>query len=255
MKPNSRIEVEANIFCRENDSELRLLPLCALAYEMRNFQHIQRLGTNKVYPVSKKIYENYDILPNDVKQQVLKDRNINISFPDNTAWVNDYLKKLKDDAFTNDMTTELNVYLHNNFKYYHRAISQLCDFEFGDISDNDIPHQYYDLTEFNDYNFSDFSFDRYVTEQFKLINGYNDGESFINVKLENRLLPLDYVHQITKDNNDKFVHYMVLFIKSLSENIYSYKHNDLIDFGYEDLLSTYGDYYYDSLLNLYYAYS
>lgn len=253
------ISLKANAFIRDNDSELNLLPLCVVAYNVRTMPHLQRQGTNITYP-SKRIYLEYDKLDGRVKLEVLKQRKIILNIPSDPSWVNDCLKLLKSDAIKYNMSIRDNMYLYDEYKYYHRAISYYCDDRCDDMGEEPfrllVPYGFKEsvigLEQHNKL------YDDYITEYFWL----NSGKTTIETTFlsDNPIPPLDYANDVTNNNNKKFTLYMVQFVKSFSEIVWVGVNSDLNDNAgcHIDIVDisniTYGDFYYMSLLNLYFAY-
>lgn len=259
------INLKANAFIRDNDSELNLLPLCVVAYNVRTMLDLQRHGTNVTYP-SKDIYLEYDKLDAKVKSEVLKQLNIILNIPSDPSWVNDCLELLICDAVKYNMSKKDNMYLYDEYKYYHDAISKYCD----NIICNDmgylsyrllvVPYSYYKepSIDLGQYNQQDKSYDDYITEYFWLNSGKTTTET--TLLADNPCSPLDYANNGGKRTNENFTLYMIQFVKSFSEIVWVGVDSDIMDNTNcaieSDVITdvTYGDFYYMSLLNLYFAY-
>lgn len=243
-----KAEELARNFIIDNQSEIDLLPWCAVASSVKSLPALQIWRTRRKY--SHPIYLKFDKQPANVKKEILKQEGISLNLPDTCNWVADYLKRLKIDAFECGMSSESHCYLYDGAKYFHRGISDYWDEKlegYPRIELPNIPIERDDKGIFGKYIPT---FDDYINE--RVIQKFGE-KSFLK---NDAIPPLDFADYVFSNDSKKFVLCMMQFVRDFSimvgfrsgEKEYRGTSNDR-------QVSTFEDYYYDALLELFLAYS
>mgnify|MGYP003362539871 CR=1 FL=1 len=243
----------ARNFIINNQSEIDLLPLCAIASNVKTLPALQTWRTQKKY--SHQIYLNFDKQPEAIKKEILRQERILLNLPKDWDWVSKYLERLKIDAFECGMSNNEHCFLHDNAKYFHRGLSYYWDEKLDDRVPIQIPN--IPINRENSFLYRnsfigkyDAYFENYITETIRRKFGE---ESYLT---ENCTPPLDFANNAFSDDEKSFVLCMMPFVQLFSMSVCN-KISQNEDFGTSNdrLISTYEDDYYEALLQLYLAYS
>jgi hypothetical protein len=247
----------ARNFIINNQSEIDLLPLCAIASNVKTLPALQTWRTQRKY--SHQIYLNFDKQPEAIKKEILRQEEILLNLPKDCDWVSEYLERLKIDAFECGMSNNEHCFLHDNAKCFHQGLSYYWDEKLDDRVPIQIPN--IPINRENSFLNSflcrnglrskyDAYFENYITETIHRKFGE---ESYL---AENCTPPLDFASNAFSDDEKSFVLCMMQFVQLFSMSVY-YKISQNEDFGTSNdrSTSTYEDYYYEALLQLYLAYS
>ena len=243
----------ARNFIINNQSEIDLLPLCAIASNVKTLPALQTWRTQRKY--SHQIYLNFDKQPEAIKKEILRQEGILLNLPKDCDWVSEYLEHLKIDAFECGMSIDKRCFLYDNAKYFHRGLSEYWDEKLDGMVPIQIPN--IPINRENSFlyriglvgKYKDY-FEDYIDETIYKKFGE---ESYLT---ENYTPPLDFANNAFSDDEKSFVLCMMQFVQLFSISVYC-KISQNEDFGTSNdrLISTYEDYYYEALLQLYLAYS
>jgi len=241
-----RNEELARNFIIDNQSEIDLLPWCAIASNVKTLTALQIWRTERKY--SHDIYLKFDKQLDDVKSEILRQEGILLELPQNSDWVDQYLKFLKIDAFECGLSSEEHCYLYDGAKYFHRGISyywseKLEDYPRIEMSDLPITRQ---DTPFGPYTPL---FDDYIAETVRKKFGE---DSFLQ---DDAIPALDFANIYFNTDEKMFVLCIMQFVRQFSVAVCARANRDeYIGTNNDRKVTTYEDYYYDALLNLYLAY-
>lgn len=93
----------------QGDDEIQYLPYCVIAS-----------GVNRHHKHIRKIYNDFDALPDDVQKEVLKQAGYDYSLIKDTSWIDSGLKQIENFAEKYDFG---DPFLYDGAKYFHRAFS------------------------------------------------------------------------------------------------------------------------------------
>lgn len=104
------VEYQARKFIIDHgDSDILYLPYCVIAS-----------GVNRHHKHLRKIYNDFDALPNDVQKEVLKQAGYEYQLIESSDWIDEGIKEVEDFAEKYDFG---DTFLYDGAKYFHRAFS------------------------------------------------------------------------------------------------------------------------------------
>lgn len=128
----------ARNFIINNQSEIDLLPLYAIASNVKTLPALQDWRTQRKY--SHQIYLNFDKQPEAIKKEILRQERISLNLPKDCDWVSEYLERLKIDAFKCGMSINEHCFLYDNAKYFHQGLSEYWDEKLDGMVPIQIPN-------------------------------------------------------------------------------------------------------------------
>lgn len=267
FRMKSKTQKDAKLFCNDsdNDSNMDFLPLCMVALSINTMGSTITQGSKFSPRPKRSIYTNFINQDKMVQKVILKNNYIMDSLPSDPKWVTDYLNMLFKDASDKKWTSP-GLYTYDNFKYYHKGLSDYCNVRLDDESYlYRIPNELFDIDASPILNMisksqSGFDFSTYIRE-FVVMVGPND-DSFLKKECEG-LYPLALASDLADRHGNKtdqiMSYYFMTFVKEISEYIQVEKYGSMLEFGESSIytdrgLEYYGELYYESLLQLYIAY-
>lgn len=269
FKIKSKTKKDAKLFCNDsdNDSNMDFLPLCMVALSI-NTMDLTGVHGSKFSPrPNRSIYTNFINQDEMVQKVILKKNGIIASLPSDPKWVIDYLNMLFKDASDKNWTHP-DLYTYDDFKYYHKGLSDYCNVRLDDDSYlYRIPNEMFNVDASPTINIiskssSGFSFSDYIDEFVRLVNPNYD--SFLKKECE-RVYPIALASTLANKHgyktNQIMSYYLMTFVKEISEHIQKEKYGSVVAFNGLSSISTdreleyYGELYYESLLQLYIAYA
>lgn len=242
-----RNEELARNFIIDNQSEIDLLPWCAIASNVKDLPACKAERPRRKY--SHQIYLKFDKQPEAIKREILRQEGILLNLPKNCDWVSEYLERLKIDAFECGMSANKDCFLYEGAKFFHRGISMYWDEKLEDPVSIKIPNIPINR-EKSLIDACEPEFDDYIYEAiYRKFGEYS--------KLaENAIPPLDFANRAFHNREKKFVLCMMEFVRSFSRSVRIRTcENEDFDILNTRQVSTYEDYYYEALRYLYLAYS
>ncbi|MFQ6322680.1 hypothetical protein [Lactococcus garvieae] len=241
-----RNEELARNFIIDNQSEINLLPWCMVASNVKDLPALQEWKNKKKY--SHQIYLEFDKQPEGVKNEILRQENITLRLPGTNDWVSEYLEYLSADAFESGLCSTKDCYLYNDAKYFHRGISNYGGTKLEGMVRIEMPNipVKESKTILGTYRPT---FDDYLAEAIYKANGE------YSKLMDDAIPPLDFANQTFSKEGEMFSLCIMQFVRSFSISISIKNGRDeevVAKNGRE--VSTYEDYYYDALLELYLAY-
>ena len=104
------IEYQARKFIIDHgDNDILYLPYCVIAS-----------GVNRKHKHIRKIYNDFDALPNDVQKEVLKQAGYDYQLIESSDWIDEGIKEVNGFAQKYDLG---NTFLNDDAKYFYRAFS------------------------------------------------------------------------------------------------------------------------------------
>lgn len=241
-----RNEELARNFTIDNQSEINLLPWCMVVSNVKDLPALQEWKNKKKY--SHQIYLEFDKQPEGVKNEILRQENITLRLPGTSDWVTEFHDYLSADAFESGLCSTKDCYLYNDAKYFHRGLSDYGETKLEGMVRIEIPNipVKESQTPLGTYKPA---FDDYLAE---VINKKYGEESKI---AEDAPPPLDFADKVFSNNTRMFSLCMMQFVRffSISVSIRNNRDDEVVSKNGRKV-STYEDYYYDTLLELYLAY-
>lgn len=128
-KKEKNIE-EAKKFIMDNRDDLSFITSCIFAYSLNPYQEYVR-----------KIFNNFNMLNDDVKKEVLKILNLSDELIQDNKWVNEGIqiirKFIEDNKLCNGKGFEINDYLYENAKYLHKSFNEFGKTKYSENMIND----------------------------------------------------------------------------------------------------------------------
>lgn len=87
QRRKENIQECAKVFIIDNQDEIGLLPLCVIAASANKYKNHHR-----------QIYTRFNKCSKEIQQEILNQENIPIHIMDNNSWINDYLEQFEKDA-------------------------------------------------------------------------------------------------------------------------------------------------------------
>lgn len=87
QRRKENIQECAKVFIIDNQDEIGLLPLCIIAANANKYKNHHR-----------QIYTRFNKCSKEIQQEILNQENIPIHIMDNNSWINDYLEQFEKDA-------------------------------------------------------------------------------------------------------------------------------------------------------------
>lgn len=188
FKIKSKRQKDAKLFCNDsdNDSNMDFLPLCMVALSINTMGSTRTQGSKFSPRPNRSIYTNFINQDKMVQKAILKNNCIMDSLPSDPKWVTDYLRMLFKDASDKKWTCP-GLYTYDNFKYYHKGLSDYCDVRIDDGSYlYRIPNEMFDIEAFPILSMISesrlgFNFSTYIREFVKMAN--LDDDSFLKKRM------------------------------------------------------------------------
>lgn len=245
-KARERDEELARNFIIDNQSEINLLPWCAIASNVKDLPALQIWRNKREY--SHQIYLKFDKQPEGVKKEILRQENILLSLPKTSDWVSEYLNTLAVDAYECGLSSEKHCFLYDNGKYFHRGISDYWGEKTTDIARIEMPNIPIKKQK-NPLGNLPPDFDDYIVETVQRKFGRH---SYLE---EDAMPALDFADIFFSNNQKMFVLCMMQFVRGFSLSVCSNTgRNESFGTNNDRQIKTFEDYYYESLLELYLAY-
>lgn len=130
-RDSERLKEEARIFIVDNQPEIDYLPLCVMVSSVNPYKTHKR-----------KIFNTFNRSSNELKKEILKQRNIPISIFENKNSSNDCVCKSKIDEFIDLLEKDCKShkfgqsFLYDGAKYFHCGIERYAGYEVKDIPIN-----------------------------------------------------------------------------------------------------------------------
>lgn len=245
-KARERDEELARNFIIDNQSEINLLPWCAIASNVKDLPALQIWRNKREY--SHQIYLKFDKQPERVKKEILRQENILLSLPKTSDWVSEYLNTLAIDAYECGLSSDKHCFLYDNGKYFHRGISNYWGEKTTDIARIEMQNIPIKKPE-NPLGNLPPDFDDYIVETVRRKFGRH---SYLE---EDAMPALDFANSFFLNNERMFVLCMMQFVRGFSLSVCSNTgRNESFGTNNDRQIKTFEDYYYESLLELYLAY-
>lgn len=241
------IEHQARKFIIDHgDNEILYLPYCVIAS-----------GVNRHHKHIRKIYNNFDALPNDVQKEVLKQTGYGYKLIDDFSWIDEGLEKIK--KFTEQYDFGFSL-LHDDAKYFSGLFTKYSSALVSKY--NEVECLFDDLLEWQQTPFNTpnkIPFSSYIESYYRT---FIIGENEKDFKKENVIKPLDYLNRVKNLRNcdeEELCFWIMVIVRELASYVERTRHGGymnginipgIICCG-DALPETFEDMYYKTLIALY----